>query len=187
MILLLVGTKLELVITEMAQQIDDRTSVVREAPTVEPNNNFFWFNRPQWILILIHITLFQMGSHMKKAIFEEQTAKALKKWQKAARDRKKLRKKEGGTPDNSVSGLISGENTPSRGSSPIYLLHKHKVSSSAGPELESVPNSPRSYQSDLDLELSKRDFRSCCISFMTRRWRADHFEDWLVSCDQIFE
>ncbi|GMP73179.1 hypothetical protein CsSME_00031009 [Camellia sinensis var. sinensis] len=98
-----------------------------------------------------------MGSHMKKAIFEEQTAKALKKWQKAAKDRKKLRKKEGGTPDNSVSGLTSGENTPSRGSSPIYLLHKHKVSSSAGPELESVPNSPRSYQSYLDTKLSETE------------------------------
>ncbi|CAL5349536.1 unnamed protein product [Camellia sinensis] len=235
-ILLLVGTKLELVITEMAQQIDDRTSVVRGAPTVEPSNSFFWFNRPQWILILIHLTLFQslkwvwseshqriqqmlvylkawqnafqmafflwtwyefgfkscfheslyillprillgvalqfvcsyitfplyalvtqMGSHMKKAIFEEQTAKALKKWQKAAKDRKKLRKKEGGTQDNSVSGLTSGENTPSRGSSPVYLLHKHKVSSSAGPELESVPSSPRSYQSDLDTELSETE------------------------------
>ncbi|KAI7994898.1 hypothetical protein LOK49_LG11G01004 [Camellia lanceoleosa] len=94
---------------------------------------------------------------MKKAIFEEQTAKALKKWQKAARARKKLRKKEGGTPDNSVSGVTSGENTSSRGSSPIYLLHKHKVSSSAGPELESVPNSSTSYQFDLDTELSETE------------------------------
>ncbi|KAI8012076.1 hypothetical protein LOK49_LG06G01137 [Camellia lanceoleosa] len=93
---------------------------------------------------------------MKKTIFEEQTAKALKKWQKAAKDRKKLRKK-GRTPDNSVSGLTSGENTPSQGLSPIYLLHKHKVSSSAGPELESIPNSPRSYQFDLDTELSETE------------------------------
>lgn len=83
----------------------------------------------------------QMGSHMKKAIFEEQTAKALKKWQKAAKERRK-QKKEGGEV---ASGYISGEATPSQGSSPIYLLHKYK---SQSVDIESVPNSPRSYQSD---------------------------------------
>ncbi|KAK9150812.1 hypothetical protein Syun_009121 [Stephania yunnanensis] len=64
-ILLLVGTKLELVIMEMAQQIQDRTTVVKRAPTVEPSNKLFWFNRPEWILLLIHFTLFQgYKSHM---------------------------------------------------------------------------------------------------------------------------
>ncbi|GFZ10550.1 seven transmembrane MLO family protein [Actinidia rufa] len=201
-ILLLVGTKLEIVIMEMAHQIQERTTVVRGAPIVEPSNSFFWFNRPQWILILIHFTLFQnafqmalflwtwyefglgscfhenlyaivarvvlglalqfvcsyitfplyalvtqMGSHMKRAIFEEQTAKALKNWHKAAKERKKLRKVGGA--DQSVSGFMSGENTPSHGSSPMHLLHKYK--SSTGVEGESVPNSPRSYLSDTEL------------------------------------
>ncbi|CAL5383323.1 unnamed protein product [Camellia sinensis] len=207
-ILLLVGTKLELVIMELAQQIEDRATVVRGAPVVEPSNRFFWFNRPQWILILIHFTLFQnafqmalflwtwyefginscfhenlfailgrvllgvalqfvcsyitfplyalvtqMGSHMKQAIFEEQTAKALKKWQKAAKERKKQRKAGGRGADvsNNSSGFISGENTPSHASSPLHLLHNHKYRSSAGAERESVPNSPRSYQSDPEL------------------------------------
>ncbi|GMP44444.1 hypothetical protein CsSME_00013369 [Camellia sinensis var. sinensis] len=164
-ILLLVGTKLELVIMELAQQIEDRATVVRGAPVVEPSNRFFWFNRPQWILILIHFTLFQnafqmalflwtwMGSHMKQAIFEEQTAKALKKWQKAAKERKKQRKAGGRGADvsNNSSGFISGENTPSNASSPLHLLHNHKYRSSAGAERESVPNSPRSYQSDPEL------------------------------------
>jgi hypothetical protein len=27
---------------------------------VEPNNKYFWFNRPHWILLLIHYTLFQV-------------------------------------------------------------------------------------------------------------------------------
>nr|GEY39648.1 MLO protein homolog 1-like [Tanacetum cinerariifolium] len=145
-ILLLVGTKLELVIMEMAQQIQDKATIVRGAPVIEPSNKFFWFNNPQLVLFLIHFTLFQnafqmafflwtvyefginscyhesmatiavrvalgvllhimcsyitfplyalvtqMGSHMKKSIFEEQTAKALKKWRKAAMERKKLR------------------------------------------------------------------------------------------------
>lgn len=61
-IIVLVGTKLELVIMEMAQQIQDRTTVVRGAPLVEPTNNFFWFNRPEWILFLIHFTLFMVNA-----------------------------------------------------------------------------------------------------------------------------
>ena len=59
-ILLLVGTKLEVIIMEMAQQIQDRTTVVKGAPLVEPSNKYFWFNQPDWILFLIHLTLFQV-------------------------------------------------------------------------------------------------------------------------------
>ncbi|KAL2346160.1 hypothetical protein Fmac_000160 [Flemingia macrophylla] len=195
-ILLLVGMKLELIIMEMAQEIQDRTTIVRGVPVVEPNNKYFWFNRPQWIIFLIHFTLFenafqiafflwtwyefkisscfhenlplivtrvvlgialqvvcsyitfplyslvtQMGSHMKKAIFEEQTAKALKKWQKAAKDKRKLRK--------AGIEMASGETTPSQGTSPLHLLHKSKPASHI--EMDSVLYSPRSYQSDTEL------------------------------------
>ncbi|RYR48836.1 hypothetical protein Ahy_A07g034902 isoform B [Arachis hypogaea] len=159
-ILLLVGTKLELIIMEMAQEIQDRTTIVRGVPVVEPNNKYFWFNRPQWILFLIHFTLFQnafqialflwtvMGSHMKKAIFEEQTAKAIKKWQKTAKNRTKLRK--AGMDNVSNSGYMSGETTPSQGTSPIHLLHKYKPSSNHT-DTESVLYSPRSYPSDTEL------------------------------------
>ncbi|KAG2695043.1 hypothetical protein I3760_08G172400 [Carya illinoinensis] len=59
-ILLMVGSKLEVIIMEMAQQIQDRTTVVKGAPVVEPSNKYFWFNRPDWILFLIHFTLFQV-------------------------------------------------------------------------------------------------------------------------------
>ncbi|XP_075655295.1 MLO protein homolog 1-like [Castanea sativa] len=200
-ILLLVGTKLEVIIMEMAQQIQDRTTVVKGAPVVEPSNKYFWFNQPDWILFLIHLNLFQnafqmayflwiwyefgltscfheklpeilirvflgvalqflcsyvtfplyslvtqMGSHMKKAIFEEQTAKAIKKWQKAARERKKLRK--AGVTDVSSSGFMSGENTPSHNSSPIHLLHKYKINSN---DIGSVPSSPKAYHSEIEL------------------------------------
>lgn len=58
-ILVIVGTKLEVIIMEMAQEIEDRNTVVRGAPLVEPSNKFFWFSRPQWVLFLIHLTLFQ--------------------------------------------------------------------------------------------------------------------------------
>ncbi|XP_057776267.1 MLO protein homolog 1-like isoform X2 [Salvia miltiorrhiza] len=188
-IILLVGTKLELVIMEMAQQIQDRTTVVRGAPLVEPSNNFFWFNRPQWILFLIHFTLFQyefgittcfhealfvvlirvflglalqivssyitfplytlvtqMGSNMKKSIFEEQTSKALKKWHQAAKQRNKQRK---GIADN--SSIMSGDSTPNR-SSPIHLLHNYTLRSNAPDgDRDAFPVSPRSYASDTEL------------------------------------
>lgn len=85
-----------------------------------------------------------MGSHMKKTIFEEQTAKALKKWQKAAKDKRKLRKAGIDIP----SGTMSGETTPSQGTSPLHLLHKYKPSHT---DTDSVLYSPRSYQSDTDL------------------------------------
>lgn len=89
--------------------------------------------------------LSQMGSHMKKAIFEEQTAKALQKWRDAAREKRKKR-----TGLDTPSGYTSGENTPTRGSSPIHLLHKYKTNSA---DVESVSNSPpRLYQSDNDAD-----------------------------------
>ncbi|KAL4645765.1 hypothetical protein ACB092_02G257100 [Castanea dentata] len=160
-------------------------SLLKGAPVVEPSNKYFWFNQPDWILFLIHLTLFQflwiwyefgltscfheklpeilirvflgvalqflcsyvtfplyslvtqMGSHMKKAIFEEQTAKAIKKWQKAARERKKLRK--AGVANVSSSG---------HNSSPIHLLHKYKINSN---DIGSVPSSPKAYHSETEL------------------------------------
>ncbi|KAL5984264.1 hypothetical protein ACLOJK_018368 [Asimina triloba] len=223
-ILLLVGVKLEMIIMEMAQQIQDKTAVVKGAPLVEPSNELFWFKRPQdlsglsfhniplqyefglkscfheklpailarelmglalqflcsyitfplyslvtqvsesfHLLLFLHelkilpdlktqlrelvsymmLACFQMGSHMKKAIFEEQTAKALMKWKKAATERRKQRKAAGGDVS---PGYMSGDATPSHSaSSPIPFLHKHKVRST---DMESMPGSPRSYISD---------------------------------------
>lgn len=59
-ILVLVGMKLEVVIMEMAEKIQDETAIVKGMPVIEPSNQFFWFNRPRWILFLIHFTLFQV-------------------------------------------------------------------------------------------------------------------------------
>ncbi|XP_066384211.1 protein MLO-like [Miscanthus floridulus] len=196
-ILLLVGTKLEVVIMEMASEIQDKATVIKGAPAVEPSDRFFWFNRPGWVLFLIHLTLFQnafqmahfvwtlltpelkkcyhqrmglsimkvvvgvalqficsyitfplyalvtqMGSHMKKTIFEEQTAKAVMKWRKTAKD--KVRQREAG---GYLDGLMSADTTPShsratspsRGNSPVHLLHKYKGRSE---EPQSAPSSP---------------------------------------------
>ncbi|KAK1388663.1 hypothetical protein POM88_016841 [Heracleum sosnowskyi] len=213
LILLLVGTKLELVIMEMAQQIQDRTVIVRGAPVVQPSNQFFWFNRPRWILFLIHFTLFQnafqiafflftliefrhktcfheklpsvvtrvvlgvglqilcsyitfplyalvtqMGSHMKKSIFEEQTSKALKNWHKTAKDNQKKLRKSG---EAASPGYACSENsTPSRGSSPLHLLHNHK--SSGMDQSESIAHNSLSCLPEIrheDLEASDPELR----------------------------
>ncbi|QCE07959.1 mlo protein [Vigna unguiculata] len=57
--ILLVGTKLQMIITDMALRIQDRGEVVKGAPVVEPGDELFWFNRPRLVLFLIHLVLFQ--------------------------------------------------------------------------------------------------------------------------------
>ncbi|KAF5744688.1 putative MLO [Tripterygium wilfordii] len=57
-IVLVVGTKLEVVVAEMALQIKDQNSVIKGALLVEPNDNLFWFRHPKFVLTLLHYTLF---------------------------------------------------------------------------------------------------------------------------------
>ncbi|OWM81165.1 MLO protein homolog 1-like [Punica granatum] len=210
-ILLLVGTKLELIIMEMAQQIEERSTVVKGAPLVEPDNKYFWFNRPDWVLFLIHFTLFQnafqmayflwtwyefglmscfhenrkiilarvflgvvlqilcsyitfplyalvtqMGSQMKKAIFNEQMAKAIMNWHRAAKEKSRLKKLSGSGPGGSTPGSMSP--TPSHGWSPVHLLCKHHSC-----DLESATTSTISYPSPSNTDLSEFD-RSIHVS-----------------------
>ncbi|KAK7380740.1 hypothetical protein VNO78_33257 [Psophocarpus tetragonolobus] len=58
-IILLVGAKLQMIITKMGLRITDRGEVVKGAPVVEPGDDLFWFNRPRLLLFLIHLVLFQ--------------------------------------------------------------------------------------------------------------------------------
>lgn len=59
-IILLIGTKLQVIITRMALQIMDRGDVVKGVPVVHPKDDLFWFNRPTLILFLIQFVLFQV-------------------------------------------------------------------------------------------------------------------------------
>ncbi|KAK4339812.1 hypothetical protein RND71_041274 [Anisodus tanguticus] len=91
-LLLLVGTKLEHIITELAQEVDERSPVVDETTPVRPSDELFWFNSPTVVLYLIHFILFQnsfeiaffvwiwMGSRFKKGIFDQQTEGLLREW-----------------------------------------------------------------------------------------------------------
>lgn len=58
-LLLLVGTKLEHIITELAQEVSERSSVVDESIPVRPSDELFWFHSPALVLYLIHFILFQ--------------------------------------------------------------------------------------------------------------------------------
>jgi mlo protein len=203
-IVLLVGTKLQVIITEMALEIQDRCSVVKGTPIVRPTNDLFWFARPQLVLFLIHFTLFQtafqiayffwiwyefglkscfhdkfaliiskiiievavqflcsyitlplyalvtqMGSHVKKVIFEKQIANALERWQKNATKKVKRHKKS----DHSSSGFTSRSGLSFRfqsgethGSSPLHLLHRNKTVG----DINTPDISERYYHSDYD-------------------------------------
>ncbi|XP_026417833.1 MLO-like protein 6 isoform X2 [Papaver somniferum] len=58
-IVLAVGTKLQVIITQMGLHVQDRGHVVQGQPTVEPTDDLFWFGSPRLILYLIHFVLFQ--------------------------------------------------------------------------------------------------------------------------------
>ncbi|XP_061347020.1 MLO-like protein 2 [Gastrolobium bilobum] len=58
-IILLVGAKLQMIITKMGLKIQERGDVVKGAPLVEPGDDLFWFSRPRLVLFLIHLVLFQ--------------------------------------------------------------------------------------------------------------------------------
>ncbi|CAI9111809.1 OLC1v1012130C1 [Oldenlandia corymbosa var. corymbosa] len=63
-LLLAVGTKLEHVIYQLAQEVAEKQSVVQGELVVRPSDDHFWFNRPKIVLMLIHVILFQNAFEM---------------------------------------------------------------------------------------------------------------------------
>ncbi|KAL3752911.1 hypothetical protein ACJRO7_000324 [Eucalyptus globulus] len=68
-LLLAVGTKLEHVITRLAQDVAQRHIAVAGDLVVKPSDDHFWFHRPRLILILIHIILFQNSFELAFLLF----------------------------------------------------------------------------------------------------------------------
>ncbi|KAI3676941.1 hypothetical protein L1987_86557 [Smallanthus sonchifolius] len=58
-LVLLIGTKLQVIITKMGLTIQERGEVVQGVPVVHPGDDLFWFNHPRLILHLINFVLFQ--------------------------------------------------------------------------------------------------------------------------------
>ncbi|KAI3743210.1 hypothetical protein L1987_60916 [Smallanthus sonchifolius] len=59
MLVLLIGTKLQVIIMKMGLTIQERGEVVQGVPVVQPGDDLFWFNRPRLILHLLNFVLFQ--------------------------------------------------------------------------------------------------------------------------------
>ena len=59
-LLLIVGAKLEHIITRLAQEAAAALSNdTEEAPKIKPSKDHFWFHKPELVLHLIHFILFQ--------------------------------------------------------------------------------------------------------------------------------
>ncbi|CAM0955467.1 unnamed protein product [Alopecurus aequalis] len=59
LLLLAVGTKLEHVIAQLAQDVAEKHSDIEGDLIVKPSDDHFWFGRPRIVLFLIHFILFQ--------------------------------------------------------------------------------------------------------------------------------
>uniref|UniRef100_A0A6N2LAD2 MLO-like protein n=1 Tax=Salix viminalis TaxID=40686 RepID=A0A6N2LAD2_SALVM len=57
LMVLLLGSKLEFIVAKMACRINDQNVVSRGTPLVQPNDDFFWFGHPRFVLALIHYIL----------------------------------------------------------------------------------------------------------------------------------
>ena len=58
-LLLLVGAKLEHIITELAQEVVEKRNEEADAAPVKPSDELFWFHSPNLFLYLVHFILFQ--------------------------------------------------------------------------------------------------------------------------------
>ncbi|CAI9770948.1 unnamed protein product [Fraxinus pennsylvanica] len=58
-LLLIVGTKLEHIITQLAEEVGQRHTAIIGELVVRPSDDHFWFHKPRLVLVLIHIILFQ--------------------------------------------------------------------------------------------------------------------------------
>uniref|UniRef100_A0ACD5UBW6 Uncharacterized protein n=1 Tax=Avena sativa TaxID=4498 RepID=A0ACD5UBW6_AVESA len=59
-LLLVIGTKLEHIITQMAYEVASKHAAVEDGDiVVDPSDDLFWFHNPRILIILIHFILFQ--------------------------------------------------------------------------------------------------------------------------------
>ena len=66
-VILIVGAKLQVIISKLGLRIQDKGDVVKGAPVVEPGDDLFWFGRPRFILFLIHLVLFTVLTNLIKS------------------------------------------------------------------------------------------------------------------------
>ncbi|KAL2507531.1 MLO-like protein 6 [Forsythia ovata] len=152
-IILLVGTKLQVIITKMGIRIQERGEVVKGVPVVEPGDDLFWFNRPRFILYLINFVLFQMGSTMKPTIFNDRVVTALRNWHHTAKKHVKQ------TKSGSVTPMSTRPTTPTHSTSPLHLLRNYKSKI----EIDSLQIVPRKSNYDTDYSDIERSPSPTCF------------------------
>ncbi|KAI5061833.1 hypothetical protein GOP47_0022372 [Adiantum capillus-veneris] len=188
LLVLIVGTKMQYILTQMANEILEQHCIVQGIPHVEPNDKHFWFGKPKFMLYCFHFIVFQnalgsayaiwawftftdynclygkpisllrrivigivvqlvcglvalpvyalvsqMGSHLKKTIFDEVVSSAVMNWQARA-------KRNAGSPKNnsnrSVHLLASPLNVEEDHGVPPPPHHHHEVEMYAHAEHE---------------------------------------------------
>ncbi|GAB4840873.1 hypothetical protein Ancab_021633 [Ancistrocladus abbreviatus] len=68
---LVVGTKLQVIITKMGIRIQERGEIVKGLPVVQPGDDLFWFNRPRLLIYLINFVLFQIQFGISSCFHEQ--------------------------------------------------------------------------------------------------------------------
>nr|XP_004512433.2 MLO-like protein 10 [Cicer arietinum] len=201
-IILAVGTKLQVILARMALEITETHAIIQGMPLVQGSDKYFWLDQPQLVLHLIHFALFQnafqityilwtwytfglencfrlgyklavikvacgvvmlclcsyitlplyalvtqMGSRMKRSIFDEQTSKALMKWHMT------VKKKHVGEVVKLGKSTIDGSNIGSTLQSPGPALHRFKTTGHS--TRSSTFEDQDEYESDNELEKTK--------------------------------
>ncbi|KAE8679013.1 MLO-like protein 1 [Hibiscus syriacus] len=122
LLLLAVGTKLEHVITQLAQEVVERHVAIEGELVVQPSDDHFWFDMaliPRIVIgvfvqVLCSFSTFplyaivtQMGSSFKKAIFDEHVQVGLVGWAQ------KVKKKKGLKATSQAAAEVNPEESPS--------------------------------------------------------------------------
>uniref|UniRef100_A0A1D1XFL1 MLO-like protein n=1 Tax=Anthurium amnicola TaxID=1678845 RepID=A0A1D1XFL1_9ARAE len=95
-----------------------------------------------YVTLPLYALVSQMGSHMKRSIFDEQTSKALKKWHQAAK------KRHGKSSTHSPSSNPGTSHYESPSASPAHPIHRFKT---IGHSAKATTPSKRRYYSDHSL------------------------------------
>ncbi|KAK9124309.1 hypothetical protein Sjap_013911 [Stephania japonica] len=122
-ILLLLGAKLEVIVTRMALQLKEQGIVIRGAPLVQPNDELFWVSVQvlcSYITLPLYALVTQMGSQYKSAVLEEEVTKILKKWHERVKEKRKHEKniQEQSNSFHSIFNHSREEGSASRANSP---------------------------------------------------------------------
>ncbi|MCO5607137.1 hypothetical protein L7F22_061330 [Adiantum nelumboides] len=59
LLVLVIGTKMQLILTDMANEIQEQHAVVLGMPIAKPTDVYFWFDRPHFVLKCFHFIVFQ--------------------------------------------------------------------------------------------------------------------------------